>query len=110
MWGSSTFDDPYGPLEEEDEEEFPNKTRYLATVGALLYLSTYTRPNIAFATSVLARHNQRPGIRHWNEVRHLLCYLRGPEDLGLYYSQRGVQEITGYADAGFKSDKEFEKS
>ena len=48
-----------------------------------MYLSTYTRPDISFATSVLARHSQRPGARHWNGVRHLLRYLRGTEDLGL---------------------------
>jgi hypothetical protein len=109
MGRSKTNEDPYAPLEEE-EEEFPNRTRYLAAVGALLYLATYTRPDIAFATSVLARHNQRPGVRHWNGIRHLLRYLRGTEDLGLYYSRGGVPEITGYADAGFKSDKETGRS
>ena len=108
MGRSSTSDDPYMSLEEK--EEFPNKTRYLAAIGALLYLSTYTRPDISFATSVLARHNQRPRLRHWNGVRHLLRYLRGTKDLGLYYSWRRVQEITSYVDTNFKSDKESRKS
>ena len=40
MGRSRTFDDPYCPCEEE-EEEFHDKTRYLAAVGALLYLSTF---------------------------------------------------------------------
>ena len=51
-----TLDDPYAPYKEE-EEEFHNKTQYLAAVEALLYLSTYTRSNISFAVNVLARHN-----------------------------------------------------
>ena len=60
---SRTIDDPYHPCKEE-EEEFHDRTRYLAAVGALLYLSTFTRPDISFITSVLARHSRRPTTRH----------------------------------------------
>ena len=106
---SKTSNNPYAPCKEE-EEEFHNRTQYLTVVGALLYLSTYTHPDISFALSVLARHNQKPGIRHWNGVEHLLHYLRGTEDLGLFYTKGGQEEITGYVDAGFRSDKVLGKS
>ena len=105
---SKTSDDPYAPCKEE--EEFHNQTQYLATVGALLYLSTYTCPDISFAVSALARHSQKLGVRHWNGVKHLLRYLRGTEDLGLFYTKGGQEEITGYADAGFRSDEVSGKS
>jgi hypothetical protein len=104
---SKTFDDPYRPCE---EEEFYDKNKYLAAVGALLYLSIYTRPHIYFATSVLARHSQRPRVRHWNGVKHLFRYLRGTEDLGLHYTEEGASKIIGYAEASFKSDENFERS
>ena len=93
-----------------EEEEYYDKTRYLAAVGALLYLSTFTRSDISFAMSVLARHSKRPSIHHWNRVKYLLCYLQGTEDLGLFYTQGGTTEITRYADASFKSDKVSGKS
>jgi hypothetical protein len=89
---SKTKDDPYQPCEEEEEEEY-DRTRYLAAVGALLYLSTFTKPDISFTVSVLARHNQRPSARHWNAVKHVLCYLRGTEDLGLHYTKGGNQRL-----------------
>jgi hypothetical protein len=76
----------------------------------LLYLSTYTRPDISFSVSVLTRHSQRLSIRHWNSIKHLLRYLRGTEDLGLLYTQGRTSEITGYADAGFRLDEVSGKS
>ena len=105
---SKTANDPYQPCEEE-EEEYYDKTCYLTAVGALLYLTTITRRDISFDTSVLARHSQRPSVRHWNTVKHFLCYLQGIEDLGLLYTQGGIAEITRY-DVGFKSDKVSGKS
>jgi hypothetical protein len=101
MGRSRTSDDPYRPCEEE-EEEFYDRTCYLAAVGAVLYLSTFTRPDISFTISVLARHSQKPAMRHWNGVRHVLRYLRGTEDLGIHDTIGGTLEIVGYADAGFK--------
>jgi hypothetical protein len=77
---SKTKDDPYYPCQEE-EEEFKDRTRYLADVGALLYLATFTKPDISFTVSVLARH--------WRVVKHVFKYLRGTEDLGLHYVKKG---------------------
>ena len=53
---SRTGDDPYQPCQEE-EEEFTDRTRYLAAMGALLYLATFTRHDISFTVSMLARHS-----------------------------------------------------
>ena len=107
---SKTSDDPYTSCKEEEEEEFHNKIQYLATVGALLYLSTYTHLDISFAIRVLAQHSQRPSICHWNGIKHLLRYLRVTEDLGLLYTKGGQEEIIGYADASFRSDEISGKS
>ena len=98
---SKTNEDPYQPCE---EEEVVDKPRYLTAVGAFTYLTTHTRPDIAFATSMLARHSQNPTSRHWNGVKHLLRYLRGTSDLGLFYRKCDKPEITGYADSGFRTD------
>lgn len=56
MGRSRTTDDPYGPCCEE--EEILHKDQYLAAIGALIYLTTHTRPDTTFATNILARHGQ----------------------------------------------------
>ena len=105
---SSTDDDPYQPREEE--EEVIDKQKYLTAVGSFTYLTTHTRPDIAFATSILARHSQNPTMRHWNGVKHLLRYLKGKSDLGLYYQKTNKPEVIGFADSGFRTDPNAGKS
>lgn len=99
---------PYRPAFKEEEEI--DKPKYLAAVGALLYLATHTRPDISFAVSVLARYNQRPAAQHWQAVKHLMRYLRGIEDLGLHFRKDTGADIVGYTDFGFKTDKTSGKS
>ena len=48
----------------EEEEEEMDKPKYLTTIGVLLYLATFTRRDISFAVSMLARHSQKPTARH----------------------------------------------
>jgi len=58
---------------------------YGNAVGALLYLATSTRPDILFTVATLCRFIANPGVKHWNAVKHLLCYLQGTKDVRLEY-------------------------
>ena len=69
-----------------------------------MYLANYTRPDIAFSVNLLARYSLEPTLRHWNGVKHLLRYLRGTSDIGLFYSKVPKPELLGYTDAGYLSD------
>ena len=46
------------------EVEFMKSVPYLAAVGALMYLATSTRPDIAYTVGCLARFNSNPGVAH----------------------------------------------
>ena len=58
---------------------------YQAAVGALLYLSVCTRPDIAFAVSSVARFMSNPGSTHWEAVKRILRYLKGTLHHGLVF-------------------------
>ncbi|CAL9001401.1 unnamed protein product [Prunus brigantina] len=64
------------------------------------------RPDIAFSVNLLARYSSAPTSRHWTGVKHILRYLRGTTDMGLFYSSEltDAPSIVGYADAGYLSD------
>ena len=75
---------PFRP-QEEDEETLGPKVPYFSAIGALMYLANCTRPVIAFAVNLLARYSSAPTQRHWNGNKHILRYLCGTTDLGLFY-------------------------
>jgi hypothetical protein len=69
-----------------------------------MYLANGTRPDIAFAVNLLARFSSAPTLRHWKGIKHILRYLRGTEDLGLFFRKNQDLSLVGYADAGYLSD------
>ena len=54
--------------------------KYSSVVGMLLYLSTNTRPDIAFAVSQVAQFNSNPKQSHASAVKMIIRYLSGTSD------------------------------
>jgi hypothetical protein len=69
-----------------------------------MYLANNTRPNIDFSVNVLARYSSDPTRRHWNRIKHVLRYLCGMRDMGLFYRKDTKSKLVGYADAGYLTD------
>jgi hypothetical protein len=55
--------DSFRPLE-CDSEILGREVPYLSAIGVLMYLSTHTRPHIAFAINLLARYSSCPTRRY----------------------------------------------
>ena len=68
-----------------------------------MYVANFTRPDIAFAVNLLARHSAAPTKRHWTGVKNIFRYLQGTTDLGLFYQFDQDKSIIGYRDAGYLS-------
>ena len=95
--------DPFRPRE-DNEKLLGHECPYLSAIGALMYLANGTRPDIAFAVNLLARFSSAPTKRHWTGVKQIFRYLRGTQDLGLFFKKNQDLTIVGYADAGYLSD------
>ena len=57
------------------DAETTDKEHYMRAVGALMYLATSTRPDIAYTVGVLARFSSNPGSAHVAALNHLFRYL-----------------------------------
>ena len=95
--------DPFRPRE-NDEEILGPEVPYLSAIGALMYLASHTRPDISFSVNLLARFSSCPTRRHWNGIKHLLRYLQGTKDMGLFFPKLSKENLIGFADAGYLSD------
>ncbi|CAI7856228.1 unnamed protein product [Closterium sp. NIES-54] len=85
---------------------------YPELVGCLMYLMTYTRPNIAYPLSILARYvvpgRYRP--EHWEAAKRVLRYLCSTSGMGLVLGGRGPVVLTGHADASWVDDLATQRS
>ncbi|GAA5972159.1 hypothetical protein JCM3765_007763, partial [Sporobolomyces pararoseus] len=95
---------------EEDRFDCP----YRELLGALVYLSACTRPDLAFALSFLSRFASCPGKQHFSALTHLCRYLNGTRNLGLRYLTPSVpfsaDLLTGWSDADHGADKDSRRS
>jgi hypothetical protein len=79
-----------------------DRERYQRLVGRLLYLC-HTRPDIAFAVSVVSRYMHEPRSDHLEAVHRILRYLKGTPGKGLLFESNKHLVIDGYCDADWAS-------
>jgi hypothetical protein len=79
---------PGSMLFKADEPDLDDacKTEFQEMLGELLYLSTRTRPDLAFAAGKLSQAMAKPTAVHYQAVKRVMRYLKGTWDYGLFYS------------------------
>ena len=80
---------------------------YQPAVGKLIFLSTRTRPDIAFAVSNVAKFTATPTEQHWRAGKHIFRYLAGTTNFRLQFTRN---ECTGYLYADSAGDINDRKS
>ncbi|RXN36740.1 Retrovirus-related Pol poly from transposon TNT 1-94 [Labeo rohita] len=97
-------------VKHSDDSEVMNPKQFQSAVGSLLYLSTRTRPDIAYAVNNVTRFCAKPTKQHWTAVKRIMRYLKGTLNLGLLYSKDKPKECIGFSDADWAGDQDNRKS
>ena len=93
---------PNQPLAKDpDGEPMSDRWSYPSIVGALLYLSTNSRPDICFAVSQVARFTHCPKQSHATAVKRIVRYLAGTKDQGTIMRPDGTLELNCMSDSDF---------
>ncbi|CAI7807050.1 unnamed protein product [Closterium sp. NIES-54] len=96
------------PSDESVEPSGP----YPDLVGCLMYLTTCSRPDLAYPLRFLARYvapgRHRP--EHWEAAKRVLRYLCSMSGMGIVLGGRGPSVFTGHADASWVDDLATQRS
>ena len=74
-----------------------NRNRSL--VGALIYLTIGTRPDIDYAFQQLSQFLDCYSFNHWNTAIRIVRYLKGTRNLQLVLGGNGTIKLLGFSDS-----------
>ena len=83
---------------------------YRVAVGSLIYLATGTRPDIAYAVSVVSQKLDSATIEDWHKVKRILRYLNATADVGILCRHDGPRSIESFSDANYAQDVDTRRS
>ncbi|GAA0182729.1 transmembrane signal receptor [Lithospermum erythrorhizon] len=83
--------DPNSPM-------FHDPSQYRRLVGRLLYLD-FTRLDVTYYVHLLSQFLQQPIVSQWNVVLHVVKYLKGTANYGLFYSANTDLQLQAYCDS-----------
>ena len=78
-------DSPITEIQNKEVKLRFGNLHYRSAIGALLYVSCCTRPDIAFAVNKLSKFSNNPGIKHYYAMLHLIGYIKNTEHKQLKY-------------------------
>jgi hypothetical protein len=102
-------------MDSPDEVNPELQSEYRGIVASLMYFYQWTLPDLGFAVTFLSRYLHKPGDRHLQAAKHVLCYLKGTVELGIQYTrdfaqlQAREQELNvlyGLSDSAFAGCKD----
>jgi len=88
-------------LTNTDPAKINQKLPYRELVGALLYISNHTRPDIAASMSLLSQHLDYPTKKVWTYAKQVLGYLMHTKSQRLILGNLDGSNLVAFADANF---------
>ncbi|KAM2328062.1 hypothetical protein ACFXTH_014569 [Malus domestica] len=85
-------------LSKENGSVDADESLYRIMVGSLLYL-TATRPDLMYASCLLARFMNKPTRKHMGTAKRVLRYVQGTLDFGIEYVKGKAAVLIGYCDS-----------
>ena len=95
----------------EEETKDALTLPYAEAIGGLQWLVSCTRPDIAYAVSLVSRYLGCYGQQHWAAVVRILEYLRSTRDLPMRFSKSPAgMLLESFADSDWAGDQDHRRS
>ena len=93
----------------DSDDDYMSRVPYSSAVGSLMYAMVCSRPDLAYAVSVVSRYMANPGKEHWKAVQWILRYLCGSTDVCLQFG-KSRDGVVGYVDSDYAGDLDKRRS
>ena len=87
-----------------------DQRQYQQVIGSLMYAAIHTHPDISFALDWLSQYLSDPAEHHGQALKKLLQYICSTVNLRIMYGPSGSQDLIGYSDSDYASDRQDQKS
>ena len=98
----------------DDDKRYMENIPYTNVVGALMYATVCTRPDLSHAVSMVSRYMHNPGKEHWQTVKWILRYILGTIDVRIKFQKQEMFNldnlVVGYVDSDYASDLDKRRS
>lgn len=96
----------------DEELEHMRSIPYSNATGSLMYAMVCSRPDLAYAASMVSRFMGNPGKEHWLAVKWIFRYLKGTKSIGLIFGKTRSEngKLEGFVDADFAGDVDKRRS
>lgn len=97
---------------EGPEASQAKQEQYQGMTRSFMFSMVETRPNIAFATSIVSRFAKNPSRQHTEVIKTILRYLKATKMAGIMYggNKDGDLTIKAYSDSDWAGDHATRKS
>jgi hypothetical protein len=85
------------------------RRQYQSAVGSLMYAMLGTRPDLAFAVSVVSRFASNPTETHLKAVKRIFRYIHSTIHMGLVF-RGSIRPLAGYTDSDWAGDHDTRRS
>ena len=87
----------------EEQTQFAARFPYQNAIGAILFLSINTRPDLSYSVGLLTRHCIDPSFKACQAVLKMLTLLRSTPDIRLDFNNNELN-LDVYSDANWAGD------
>lgn len=102
-------DDEFRNLRKNEDLSHTTHHPYCSLVGALLWLSNGTRPDITFAVNRLSSFMSSPTDVHWKGAQRVLIYVRDTADYSITVGGNNLV-LSGHSDSDWAEQREDRRS
>ena len=96
-------------MDKDEKGKKVDQKLYRGIIGSLLYLTT-SRPDIMYSTCMCTRFQSDPRESHLIAVKRIIRYLKGTQNIGLWYDRNSTLTLNVYTDSDFAGCKLDRKS